>query len=106
MLCALGGAGGAGNRTCLHHHLYDGTVLANAPIGNGAGRHADLRAIEGMSDALDERRSIAQARIRDAIASLRAGMTLLNATGNCALRIRFDVVGCSVCHVHVHDAVS
>ena len=46
VLSALGSAGRAGSRTCFQHNFYDGSVLTNAPIGNGTGGHADLGAIE------------------------------------------------------------
>jgi hypothetical protein len=106
VLAALDGARRASGRACLQHHLYDGTVLADAPIGNRTGRHADLGAIEGVADTLDKRGLLDEARVRNPIARLRAGMTLLNAAVHHALNIRFDAVGCSDGHLHVHDAVS
>lgn len=106
VLSALDGASRAGRRTCLQHYLHDGAVLADAPIGNGTGRHADLRAIERMPDALHERRSIEETRIRNPIACLCAGMALLNAARQRTVCIRFDAVNWLDGHLHVHDALS
>jgi hypothetical protein len=89
----------------LQHHLHDGHVLADAPTCNGTGRHAHFRAIERVPDALDERWPIEEIRIGHPIARLCAGMALLDASGQRAVRIYFDVLGLFDGYLHVHDTL-
>jgi hypothetical protein len=106
VLSALGSTCRAGCSACLEDRLHDGVIFANAPMGNSAGRHADLRAIEGMPNTLGQRWPIEETQIRDPIARLRAGMALLNASGQRALQIGFDMVDWFDGYLHVHDAFS
>ena len=103
---ALGGAGLAGGRAGFKHHLYDGAILTDPPIGDGTGRHADFRTIERVADALDEGGSIEEAEVCDPIACLRARMALLYAPGQGADRIYFYIGSWPYDYLHVHGDVS